>query len=191
MTGLRNRNCCIRRNPQLSRSILYYPHPPLPIHLEARFRNPSSINRVAMLSSAVLRKTFAFEAILNLVGNLPLILQPHTTLSLLAPPSSITPLSITLCQWMGLVTASFSVPMFLAGRRRSGFRERRLIVYQLLATEVSFICLLGFQSWGSVAEVEMKAIARLATCLVPFCGWRAWVLVDGEDDLEDGHKTVS
>ncbi|KAK5000350.1 hypothetical protein LTR66_000768 [Elasticomyces elasticus] len=129
------------------------------------------------------RAALLFEACANLFGATIFTLAPRYTLSLLATSSvQITPLAVTLSQWLGGLTLALATPLVLAyPNTPEGIASRPTVYWTLGAGELCVVAIMGWQYMSNTSGMTARALAMSMGVLGGTLLGRLWVLIARPD----------
>lgn len=113
---------------------------------------------------------------MNLVGAAGFIFAPRWTLSMvLLPTVAITPLTVSLFQWLGGIVLALSTPLALAVNGST--ESRRQAYWTLGAGEVGLLAVMALQHQQNGQIFTAKAIGGTWLTLAATLGWRLYCLL--------------
>jgi hypothetical protein len=142
-----------------------------------------------MSSLSTIQFALALEASANILGATLMLLFPHpiltsltssSTPSLTASSPNPSPASIQLLQYLAAIVYGLTPQLLLALPNQKGARDKRWTAYVTLgAGEGALIAVLLWQALrGEDVEggLTRRALGGCVGGLMPFMGWRGWVL---------------
>ncbi|MCJ1250806.1 hypothetical protein MMC30_008034 [Trapelia coarctata] len=123
----------------------------------------------------------AIEAAFNVFGAIGMILAPDYVLSLMvSSPSQITPLAVSLTQWLAAVVLALTAPLVLCLPNTRRAVESRATTYWTLGVGEGFLVPMFLWQMGKGEEgsgFTKQALVASAVQLGGLVGWRLYVLL--------------
>jgi hypothetical protein len=131
-------------------------------------------------SGMIIRYALAAEVVLNIFMGTALAVFPKWLLyPVMTEPSTLTPIAIFICQWVGAIIFAFSIQVALViPNTRGAVESRRLVYWTLLAGECFLIPLFFYQSlWGPSAGLKRDFLGVTGFLFFGHMLWRLYCLV--------------
>lgn len=114
----------------------------------------------------------------NFGGAAMLLLYPQTALGyFVTNTAQITPLSTSIAQWLGGITAAISVPLLLVyPNTEEGIKARRTVYWALGSIEMGIMAVMGYQGFRGDSGMTAQSLTTSILVLGSFLGWRLWCL---------------
>lgn len=129
----------------------------------------------------IIRYAFALESAFNVLGAAGMLLTPHPILAFLAPsPSQITPLAVSLTQWLSAVVFALTAPLLLCLPNTRRAVESRTTAYWTLAMGEGILVPIFLWQLGKGEEgsgFTRRALVAATVQLGALVGWRLYVLL--------------
>lgn len=127
----------------------------------------------------IIRISFAIETGLNIFMGTTLTVFPKWLLnSVVIEPATLTPTSISICQWLGAIILASSIPVgVVIPNTRGAIESRRLIYWTLLTGEGFLIPLFLYQAiWSANVGFTPKFLVVTAFLFLGHMIWRLYCL---------------
>jgi hypothetical protein len=146
-------------------------------YITPSLRQPVKIDPTA--SGTIIRYALVVEVGLNMFMGTALVAFPRWLLSLaMTEHSPLTPMSISICQWVGAITFAFSIQVALViPNTRGAIESRRLVYWTLLAGECFLILLFLYQAfWATNGGLTPEFLVVTTFFFVDHMLWRLFCL---------------
>lgn len=146
-------------------------------YITPSLRQPVKVDPAA--SGTIIRYALVVEVGLNLFMGTALVVFPRWLLSpAMTEPSTLTPISISICQWVGAIIFAFSIQVALViPNTRGAIESRRLVYWTLLAGEGFLVPLFLYQAlWATSFGLRHEFLVVTTFFFVDHMLWRLFCL---------------